>query len=1074
MNDTNSHQIGLGLQEFVDKDQFVSWVSENPHCPIVNPRSLLCPICSSPPSHALNLVVEDALTLPPNSHSWNIQLVCKRHISSKQVHYFRCRYCSDWQDAPHVIQKKVWNHRSKVQRIVNDHDRLHTQHGNIDINPNLINQNEDIDFQNEYIDDESYLENFLAESIRELYGKNDEHYANYVTARTHKTSYTYILRKCSITTMIEEVDKKHIITLFSMIKELFTLSRDKRQRMCKIFEGIVAKIAMEKNQEIIYLKRIIDQLQTSLTRQIQMNHIYRSQLLTNHIDPNDIADGSVLNSIDDLPEISREATNKSISLPTTSQELRQLTEGKSSVIENLVTPKVMIVDGYAIVLPSKAIQLYFHLGDLKFESNSNSNFTHQNIEQRSSHLSRNVRKQSVKHHPEVPFVPLVYWSDSAEMSTTKTNRSSGKIGTISFLQYPVEKENVFLIALGSSKLGNFDTAQNRILQDLCELSRNPIRSLDPRTYGFDQVRFGLTTVVQDRPEHDDFTGCIGHGGMFSKVPGISCPIKIVNQNNNSGNDHPSKRIETEKNLMSCNECFHKRLQYLAQGDLINASKSNLQCNECYDWELLSVKFSFNDDKFKSIYGSNTQQAKIVTFQTMKAAMNLICYNVFHRRWPHMYQVRSFAKLECIKQKYADDIREFAKRAYEERQPNPPPIPVTMLPPAMRYCDIELSQCLVGVMHTVVLNGGKVVLSTIKDVLTKEQSWSDFYENTNKLLSQLRSLSLSWLKCWTFGSSNKPGGGWLSENYLGFMTISKSIAFYGSNLFGDERKRDIFRQLICCWNQLVTMILQPIEVSDNHCLNVLALVKIFLNYYALLEIKNESIHATKLESTSCLISLLTISDIMKLHGTQRNLWEGSLFGEGMFRMVKPFVNRGLYTVGTAKNVLDRHYKTRELNSMIAEVNHEIHQENNQRSDYDDDHDFDSSSPLNEDELRYRSFHAYNSLNAFKEKVNEKSPTALIYSKEDQKFYVLVRKGRSKRVIHQLTFNNISEVTNTSIFESMIYDENETEVESIKNFTSCVSIPFQISVNQKDHYILNEERMEYNFHTQTFSYPHSFHF
>ena len=63
--------------------------------------------------------------------------------------------------------------------------------------------------------------------------------------------------------------------------------------------------------------------------------------------------------------------------------------------------------------------------------------------------------------------------------------------------------------------------------------------------------------------------------------------------------------------------------------------------------------------------------------------------------------------------------------------------------------------------------------------------------------------------------------------------------------------------------------------------------------------------------------------MRQKGIPRNLWEGDLSGEGMFRLVKPHVKRGLGQKGIFKSTLNKLYHYREINSMIDSSDRNFH-------------------------------------------------------------------------------------------------------------------------------------------------------
>ena len=106
-----------------------------------------------------------------------------------------------------------------------------------------------------------------------------------------------------------------------------------------------------------------------------------------------------------------------------------------------------------------------------------------------------------------------------------------------------------------------------------------------------------------------------------------------------------------------------------------------------------------------------------------------CYsNVYTYKWTQskMYQ---FARVECIKEsvyksiwKHADSSRPAKTIAMQMQEPVT--MPESLLPAGMNQTIIRLDQCVVGVMHTLVLNLGKHLLLTIVNVLDGSE-WSLF-------------------------------------------------------------------------------------------------------------------------------------------------------------------------------------------------------------------------------------------------------------------------------------------------------------------------------------------------------------
>ena len=99
---------------------------------------------------------------------------------------------------------------------------------------------------------------------------------------------------------------------------------------------------------------------------------------------------------------------------------------------------------------------------------------------------------------------------------------------------------------------------------------------------------------------------------------------------------------------------------------------------------------------------------------------------------------------------------------------------SLFPSRMTQSILRLDQCIVGVMNTLILNLGKHLLLIIAELLSKIKIWSTFYSTSIVLLDDIRELFLNWCKCYHYGSTDKPGSLWVSENYLAFVLVCKHI------------------------------------------------------------------------------------------------------------------------------------------------------------------------------------------------------------------------------------------------------------------------------------------------------------
>ena len=108
-------------------------------------------------------------------------------------------------------------------------------------------------------------------------------------------------------------------------------------------------------------------------------------------------------------------------------------------------------------------------------------------------------------------------------------------------------------------------------------------------------------------------------------------------------------------------------------------------------------------------------------------------------------------------------------------------PYEILPHRMKQKMINLEDCIVGIMHTLVLNLGKPFLAAIQALSCQTRIWSDnSFPELRQKLSDIGFLSLNWCKVLPLGSKDKPGSSWELENFLAFMTSGKAFCQYSTN------------------------------------------------------------------------------------------------------------------------------------------------------------------------------------------------------------------------------------------------------------------------------------------------------
>ena len=209
-------------------------------------------------------------------------------------------------------------------------------------------------------------------------------------------------------------------------------------------------------------------------------------------------------------------------------------------------------------------------------------------------------------------------------------------------------------------------------------------------------------------------------------------------------------------------------------------------------------------------------AKIITFSSMINACNVIHENLYLHNWTKA-TAKKYGQIECLKTSVIDDIYQYSRSIRSPKkslaQRPIPVLPTSLLPCGMTQSILRLDQCIVGVMHTLILNLGKHLLLTIAELLSKINLWSKFFSSSSELLDEIRKLSLSWCKCYHYGSTDKPGSLWVSENYLGFALVSKHIF---STLHGNSNEINYIKNVVWAYHTLVATVMCQNEPDTETC------------------------------------------------------------------------------------------------------------------------------------------------------------------------------------------------------------------------------------------------------------------
>ena len=121
------------------------------------------------------------------------------------------------------------------------------------------------------------------------------------------------------------------------------------------------------------------------------------------------------------------------------------------------------------------------------------------------------------------------------------------------------------------------------------------------------------------------------------------------------------------------------------------------------------------------------QARQITFDTMLFALRYIHEKTYKKEWTDFSKTAQYyASLECINTALAKRVYMNAKilrtqciRDGTYDRESVPPMDLSSVPNILTSGTLTLDQCMVGIMHTLFLNGGKKVMLLVHDVFKKE-------------------------------------------------------------------------------------------------------------------------------------------------------------------------------------------------------------------------------------------------------------------------------------------------------------------------------------------------------------------
>ena len=316
------------------------------------------------------------------------------------------------------------------------------------------------------------------------------------------------------------------------------------------------------------------------------------------------------------------------------------------------------------------------------------------------------------------------------------------------------------------------------------------------------------------------------------------------------------RCKLVKQLSSCDVCFYNRLDSFCNKDLYRSSSSNRRCAHCYDWDLSIVQytpptlFPISDIPVNERY-DNFLKSTEITFTTMKERVKVIFGKIFQKEWTKA-KAAQYSRRECITNATFEKVYQRAKSMREEADDNDdnvPAVPSELISPYWNENLLPLDHYLLGIMHYLFLNVGSHLMECVKDKLAEDNLWNTIHSKWNEILYDVRRLSISWCKGWTLGSKDCPGSMWVSENYLGFSILCKSLSSSIRSIRNGSSYEDchLIEDTLMTYSSLVSVVMSPVIPTDDMKKSVHSLAKLLLSYVERLHYKRVNPSMNKIET-----------------------------------------------------------------------------------------------------------------------------------------------------------------------------------------------------------------------------------
>ena len=509
-------------------------VEDNFFCKLICPYGL----------HYPNIIDE---TRDANEFTWSICLKCTQHATP--YYLYICRYCNNT-----IFEQPKQRNRSDKEKALFEAMKLHNQEINHDELNFLTQQNLSILGLNDMEEDDGAEFGMEDDNNNEICLNHSQTVPASQINSMQSTSknFNFILQEVNGTfNIISGYEKalsalQKIIVYFHYEESYASYIIEKKWRKTAIIE----KSKLNPRQVLVFIKVLRYIVKNSrdealsfveMIADIQYEQNIKNHHYINRLKEKDKEIDALRRKLMSIPcgipleispmEISIEKDNlgEDIIFPRNLRDIQSLLRNKSSILNDLPIPPLIDVDKECIVLPSMIVPTVIAIGaDIELITKDyNHNLLHPRSPYKSPFvidmISNYTTEGNNTMNDELYFVGIGFWSDGADISGSKQQRSRIRVYTVHILSYPNHKRNVFPVCI-SRKQANDKQIFDILMNDLKTLTHTQRKCFVPKLNRSVWIKFFLAYTIQDRPEHADFTGFLGHAGTFSSVVGYSCPI----------------------------------------------------------------------------------------------------------------------------------------------------------------------------------------------------------------------------------------------------------------------------------------------------------------------------------------------------------------------------------------------------------------------------------------------------------------------------------------------------------------------------------------------------------------------